>query len=565
MQANWSNYKQLVKLTHKHRQLLVYAVLASLFAAFLDALLINFIKDIVNQGFVKHDQKFLTYFPIYILTFFAFRAMGGYLCDYLTAKSSRIVMRDQRLKFTNHMLNVSKSFFDAESLGHIQASFSYKIEQVANAATITFLSYIREGFLIGLLLLIMFIESWQLTLMAMVSMPIVLTAYRMTALKLRQTNSKVQNQIGQMTQMTGQVFSSVGDIGAYDQKSFFKGRFGHLLESNYQSEISAGHYTAFLSASLYVVTAVPLALMMYWVNVTGHFPTVGSFTALLAAMLRIIQPLKIISQLTSDLQKALVANRDLDSYYALGAYHANMHIASENQISINGSFQLSSGETLIRHLDVSIHAGQKVAIVGPSGAGKSTFLQVLAGIYSLNGSVNLGRSQAYVRQEAWVFNGSVRENLIFNQNHSDEQIWECLKQVNLESVIRNLPKQLDTPIGQGDMILSGGEQQRLCLARALLKAPDWLLLDEITSALDRVSEGHILDALFSSHCGVVMVTHRLKHLDRFDRVLFLSGGNIIADGPFDKIVDDNNSFKDFYHHQQVDMQSESQVQESVAT
>ncbi len=540
-------YFSLLGYARQHRTLMFLAGFATLCAALLDALLVNFVKDIINRGFVQKNTKFLTLFPIYILSFFFLRALAGYCSDYLMQKANFSVLRDLRLAFTKRILLLPQSFLDAQSLGRIQSSFSYRIEQIAKTSTHLALCYIREFFLAALLLLIMFIESWQLTLIALVALPVVYFSYKVTAKLLRKTNLRVQEQVGEMLHMSGQVFSNVGTIHSYDVKDFFSNRFTQVLDRNFHSELLSGHYTALLSASLYVVTAIPLALMMVWLFNFSTIPSVGSITALLIALMRIIQPLKIISELTGEFQKALVAQQEVQMYMNQ-QFNPVVQGVRGKEIKIENLRFALEGDEILRGLSYQFTAGHKVAIVGGSGAGKSSLLQILSGIYPpTSGSIQYPNSSAYVRQDSWIFSASIRENLVFDRSVSDADILDVLYELDLGELVENLPDGLATVIGQGELVLSGGQMQRLCLARALLLDVDWLILDEITSALDRVSEKIVMQRIFSEQRGAIVVTHRLNYLQDFDQVILLEDGHLIAAGKFDELMHDNQVFINFYN------------------
>ena len=462
-------------------------------------------------------------------------------------RSEYFVLAELRNKFSHVLMRLPKAFFDHQPLGEIQSTFGSRIQMVAEGATRIPLCYLRELLLAILLVAIMFIESWQLSSIALIAMPIVYMLYRYTANLLRAVSGKVQKDDGDMMQLSGQVFANTEMIQSYKALEFFQNRFSALIESHQHSSISSAHYSALLSASLYVVTSVPLAFMMWWLYHYGVMPSVGSVAAILIALMRIIHPLRLISELTHLFQKSVVAHDAFDRMI-------NVDLRLPERQSVEHGFEVEhvcyqvGSEMILKDVSLTFPEKEKVAIVGSSGAGKSTLLKIIASIYEPSfGCIKSNASVTYVRQESWLFTASVRENLMLGQDGQEAAIEEVLKNLDMLDWVKGLPDQLDTVIGQGELMMSGGQMQRLCLARAILKSSQYLLLDEITSALDRVTEKLVMNAILSSEKAVILVTHRLNYLSQFDRVIFMESGEVVATGHFDDLMNQSKAFKNFYH------------------
>jgi subfamily B ATP-binding cassette protein MsbA len=542
-----SKYFRLIALAKQYKWLVFFATLATLLSAVLDALLIAFIKDIINRGFVERNERFLTLFPIYIIIFFSARAVAGYGSEYLIKRSEYNVLAELRNKFSHVLMHLPKNFFDQQSLGEIQSTFGLRIQMVAEGATRIPLCYLREFLLAILLVVIMFIESWQLSSIALIAMPVVYTLYRYTASLLRAVSGKVQKDDGDMMQLAGQVFANTEMIRSYHALAFFQKRFSALIESHQDSSIISAHYSALLSASLYMVTSVPLAFMMWWLYHYGVMPSVGSVAAILIALMRIIHPLRLISELTHLFQKSVVAHAAFNRMINVDLKLPDCQMVDHGIEVEHICYQLGS-EMILKDVSLVFPEKEKVAIVGSSGAGKSTLLKMIASIYEPSfGLIKSNASVTYVRQESWLFTASVRENLMFDKVDQEGLIEKVLKDLDMYEWVMSLPNQLDTIIGQGEAMMSGGQMQRLCLARAILKSSQYLLLDEITSALDRVTEKLVMNTILNSEQAVILVTHRLNYLSQFDRVVFMEGGEVVATGHFSDLLNQSQAFKNFYH------------------
>jgi len=329
---------------------------------------------------------------------------------------------------------------------------------------------------------------------------------------------------------------------------FFQKKFSQLILSHQRSSLDSAHYAALLSSSLYIVTSIPLAFMMWWLYRFGVMPSVGSVAAILIALMRIIHPLRLISELTHLFQKSLVAHDFVQSMMQVSL--PVIKHGSTDQPGLYAEhvcYQIGS-EMIIKDICLHLLPNEKVAIIGSSGAGKSTLLQLLSCVYQPTfGQIKCGSKVAYVRQDSWLFSASVRENLLFDHHVNEQQLMSLLRDLDMFDWINGLPAGIDTVIGQGQLMMSGGQMQRLCLARALMRKAEYLLLDEITSALDRVTEKLVMDVILKSQCAAVLVTHRLNYLKDYDRVILMDSGQIIALGHFNELMANSAAFRNFYN------------------
>lgn len=280
---------------------------------------------------------------------------------------------------------------------------------------------------------------------------------------------------------------------------------------------------------------------------------------------RLIVLVVVLSRLSGPLLRLQQALQNL--LFALPSYRAVMQLREQLPVTDNASASPSAHvdgallleDVVFRHADgggtgplsFSIAPGEFIGIAGPSGAGKSTLIDILAGLLlPQSGQLCLGgrpldaasypawRGQlSYLGQQVYLFNDSLRENLIWDApDASEEDIWQALELVGAGDLVRSLSKGLDAPLGEGGVLFSGGERQRIALARSLLRKPSFIILDEATSALDIASEKRVLDRLaqLANRPSIVMVAHRPESLHRCDRVLHMDGGLLVPGAPLPK-------------------------------
>jgi ATP-binding cassette subfamily B protein len=230
------------------------------------------------------------------------------------------------------------------------------------------------------------------------------------------------------------------------------------------------------------------------------------------------------------------------------------------------TFNYNETRSVLEHFNVTVHGGEKVALVGPSGAGKSTVMGLVLRLHDVTGGkvmidgTNVSRVRqddlrskiAVVPQEPLLFHRSLMENIRYGKpDASDEEVYEAARKAHCDEFIRALPQRYETLVGERGVKLSGGERQRVAIARALIKDAPILLLDEATSSLDSESERYIQDALGILMQGktVVVIAHRLSTIARMDRIIVMEEGNIVEEGSHTQLLEQNGLYKKLWDMQ----------------
>lgn len=323
-------------------------------------------------------------------------------------------------------------------------------------------------------------------------------------------------------------------------------------------------HEAFFTIFALLMGAVKIGLLAYAWR-TGSI-SVGTVVALMALVDNAYTPIAIFN--------VLYVSYKLDKS-AYERFRAFFELADENRLTSGSPPVRSAGELktenlrfrygekeILKGIDLRIHAGEKVIFAGESGCGKSTLVKLLAGLlepeegYAAVGGTPLREMHleslysrvSYVPQEGSIFDGSLRENLCIGGAHQEEQMWDALETVNLADMVRKLPGGLDTHLGERGAALSGGEKQRLALARMLLDDTELAILDESTSAIDNINEEEILERILekTAERTLILIAHRLNAAARFDRIVVFRDGRIEADGTFDALMKKCEYFRELY-------------------
>lgn len=323
-------------------------------------------------------------------------------------------------------------------------------------------------------------------------------------------------------------------------------------------------HEAFFTIFALLMGAVKIGLLVYaW---RTRSISIGTVVALMSLVDNAYTPIAIFNVLYVSYKLDRSAYARLEAFFELPD-EAHLENGKAPELSAgelraeNLRFRYG-GQEVLKGIDLRIHAGEKVAFVGESGCGKSTLAKLFVGLLQTQeGRLTAGGTPlqemhledfyshvSYVPQEGSIFDGSLRENLCMNGLRTDEELWEALRSVNLADMVKKLPDGLDAHLGERGTALSGGEKQRLALARMLLDDSQLVLLDESTSAIDNINEEEILDRILKKTTGrtLILIAHRLNAIAKFDRIVVFRKGRLEADGTFEKLMEENSYFRELY-------------------
>ncbi len=380
---------------------------------------------------------------------------------------------------------------------------------------------------------------------------------------------------GDLVGITQQGIEGFKEIKINKLESFFDSRFYAANESFYINKILAGIYSIAPSRSIefFVFLAVTVVGACYFEADQLSFKTyLPSVLIYIVAVFRLISPLNLLVQdigrlnsmsYTFTLLKQIL-EEDL-STPKVDDYQTSKE--SINEIVLRDvSYSYEEDKKVLKPVNLKINKGEIIGVVGPSGAGKSTLVNLIMGLLdSQNGVISLkgnigpindkGRFRdyiGYVSQDSFLFRGKISENITCFNDSNKDQLEKVLYIADCEDFINKLPDGVESELGDRGLGFSGGQVQRVCIARALYKGGDILILDEATSALDPITEQKVLKSITTEYPDkiIIFLTHRLKSLDYADRVLFLEQGEVKGEGTLDSLLKENRSFERFYNRQE---------------
>ncbi len=510
-ETTWQTFKRLWVYIRHYKTGLAVAIVALIINATSDTYMVSLLKPLLDEGFGNTQSDFLKILPIIILAMMFIRGTSGFVSTYcLSWVSSHVVMKIRRRIF-NQFMHMPVSFFDKESTGALLSRITYDSDQVAGATSSALVSIVREGASIVGLLVLMFWNSWQLSLVLLIVAPIVAWAIGVVSKRFRKISRNMQTAMGQMTSSAEQMLKGHKVVLSYGGQKVETKRFDHVSNLMRQQSMKLVAAQAIANPVIQMIASMALVSVLFLASFDSirEQLTAGTFTVIFSAMFGLMRPLKSLTGVTAEFQRGMAASHtlfslmDLDTEVDNGKYEAK-NIQGDIEVK-NVTFTYQGKEKpALRDVSFTIPKGKTVALVGRSGSGKSTIANLFTRFYDVDsGSINLDgydirdytltnlrKHFALVSQNVHLFNDSIANNIAYaaEKDYSKDQIEEAAKLAHAMEFIGPMENGLDTVIGENGTSLSGGQRQRVAIARALLRDAPVLILDEATSALDTESE-----------------------------------------------------------------------------
>lgn len=426
---------------------------------------------------------------------------------------------------------------------------------------------IREPLTAISLLGVAFYHDWQLTLVIFGVAPLFILTFHFTGKRIRRYVGKSQKDFGEMTHVVGETLSGQKIIKAFGLQEYIFSRFMKLQDSylhNRNKSTSADEHSHPLVELIGSIAFGGVIIFAHHRISTGALTT-GGFISFVAALAMFMEPIRQFSKSNAKLNQAKAAATRIFGLLEVEEekeFDKKEFTGFTSQIEFrNVSFTYGEG-MVVKNLNLVIKKGEKIGLVGLSGSGKSTLVSLLLRLYPVTeGEIlidgenmnaftleSVRKMFALVSQDIFLFNDTVRENLTTGDTHTDQEIQHALDISYASEFVKELPQGVETSIGDKGLRLSGGQAQRLTIARAFLKNRDVLLFDEATSALDNESEKIVQAALerVAGHKTVVAVAHRLSTLKDFNRIVVMKDGVKVEEGSHDELMLNNGEYRKLF-------------------
>lgn len=483
----------------------------------------------------------------------------------LFANVSEKGIADVRNALYQKMVSLPISFFEKTRVGELVSRLNSDVERLYNTFSVTLAEFIRQIIILVSGILILTLTTWKLALIMLATFPFIVVGAMFFGRFIRKMSKERQTQIADTNIVLNETIQAINAVKAFTNEWFEVSRYDKANQKSVVTSLKFAKWRAVFATFIVVVlfgglffvlwegatmlqkneiTAGELIMFFtYTAIIGGAIAGLGSFYSELVGAIGATERVREILNSAGE-----VTVKDIT---VLPQRHFKGDIEFKN---VRFRYPTREDVEVLRGLDLSVKAGQKVALVGPSGAGKSTVVQLILRFYELTeGGVFVDgknvkdyditeyrRNLAIVPQEVLLFGGSIRENILYGKPDATEaEIIEAAKQSNSWEFISQFPEGLDTIVGERGIKLSGGQRQRIAIARAILRNPAILLLDEATSSLDAESEKVVQDALNTLMEGrtSIIIAHRLATVREVDKICVIDGGKVVEEGTHEELSD----------------------------
>ncbi len=534
---------------------------------------------IVDQALVGRNMGLLI--RLLILAFLTLTASQviGVLESYINAWISQRIIFDMKNQMYAHLQSMPHSFFTSEKQGDIITRMNTDISGVSSVISGTLSSIVSNTATVLTTLVALFSMSWQLALVGIFVIPLLVLPTKAVGKTRWQLLTESQEKNDEMNQMINETLSVSGSmlVKIFTREKKEYDRFVALNEEVTQLSLKEQRSGRWFRVVMGMFTQIG-PLLIYFaggyliIKKMDTALTVGMITATVALINRLYRPVESLLNIQVDFTRSLALFTRIFDYFDKEATIVNPkngrrpNMYKTDIVYDHVSFSYSEDKPLLTDINFTVPGGAMYAIVGPSGSGKSTVVNLIPRLYDvIGGSVSIGgydvrkidltylrESVGVVTQDTYLFNGTIRDNLLYAKDDAtEEELERACKIANIHDYIVAQPDGYDTIVGNRGLKLSGGEKQRLSIARVILKDPKILILDEATSALDSISENAIQDALETIMKGrtSIVIAHRLSTILKADRILVVDGGVIAEQGSHEELLALNGIYRELYETQ----------------
>lgn len=524
-------------------------------------------------GIINNLPRFhvLWYVSGFILIIFFVKGFFDYYKEVLMEHMGQGVVRDLGNKIYSHLQDLSLDYIGRQRAGELVSRITNDVRWVQEGISRGLANTLSSFFELLLYFGFIVVISWQLSILCLVVFGILMVPIIKIGKRLRKLSAEGQGKTADISSFLFETVSGIRIVKAFGMEKYEEERFHNENNLYYKLMMKAIRRASVMGPLVEFIGALMVVgvLLLTIKHVVKGYLSIGWFSVYVGSLVAIMKPVKKISQMNPIIQRAVAASDRIYNLLDVKPQVVDIKDAvelppfSDSIRFVDVHFGYKGKDTVLKGIDLEIRKGTVVAIVGPSGVGKTTLVNLIPRFYdSASGSIEIDgynikdvtlkslRSQlGVVTQETILFNDTVRANIAYGDpNKSMDDVIRASEMANAHNFIMQMPKGYDTVIGERGFKLSGGEKQRLCIARAILKNPPILILDEATSALDTESERLVQDAIskLMKHRTVIVIAHRLSTIQEANRIVVLKDGRIVQSGTHDELILAEGIYKTLY-------------------
>ena len=576
MQTNQTLKRLYQDYTSNHITSIVAAAFLSVIVAASTSAIAWLLDPAIEKIFLDKDKTLIFLIPLAIIIAFTAKGVSLYLAKILMIKVGEEIKKDIQINMLGSFIDADTQLIDSKHTGKYISNLNFDVMQITKMLSEAFLNIFKDGLTLIGLLSVMFIQNWKLSLIAIVMIPLASITAKILGKRMGKVTTEAQEKSGDLNRYLIDIFKNHKIIKIFQREIFEKKRSLKFVDDLKEKNIKIASVYVRSAPIMEFLTGILIAVLIFFSGKLIFDGELGinNFFSFLAAMMLAYQPVKTLTKVNISISQGLsAAKRILPIIDTKNNINANLdkkkieigdgNIEFKN---VNFTYQSNIHSKVLIDISTKIEGRKMTALVGHSGSGKSTFLNLIPRIYDPTAgeisidnqnlkSVNLNSLRekiSIVDQNTTLFDDTVFNNIKYaNPEALDEEVYNAAKFAMCEPFINKLEKSYLTYIGENGTRLSGGEKQRLSIARAFLKKSEIILLDEATSALDSETEKQIqiaLDKLLANKTTIV-IAHRLSTILNSNKILVFDKGKIVDTGSHKELLQTSELYKSFYDKQ----------------
>jgi subfamily B ATP-binding cassette protein MsbA len=569
-------YKRLYKdYTKKYLDKIILSALLSVLVAGSTSAIAWLLDPAIKKLFIEKDQSLIIIIPLFIIIAFTTKGLSLYFAKATMISVGEEIKKKLQFDMVNTLIKTDTQIIDKKHSGKFISNLTYDVTHITNLLSNAILTLFKDSLTLVGLLTVMFLQNWKLALISIVMIPLASISAKTLGKRIGKVTTEAQEKSGYLTTYLVELFKNHKLIKIFQKENLEIDRADEYLAELKDKNKKIQTVFVRLSPIMETLTGIMVAVLIFY---SGKLMAKGevdinNFFSFLAAMMLAYQPVRSLSTLNMIINGGLsAASRILpiiDQKNTIKNFEfakpLKINGASINFKNVNFSYEVNEGPTL-QSINLKFEGGKMTSLVGHSGSGKSTILNLIPRFYdaksgdiiiddqSIYGSTieSLRSEISMVSQETTLFDDTIKNNIKYGrQEATDEEVFKVAKLSYCDEFINNLPNKFDTLIGENGVRLSGGEKQRLSIARAMMKKSSIILLDEATSSLDSETESKIQDALqiLTKNKTTIVIAHRLSTILNSNNIYVIDKGKIIANGSHKTLMAKSELYKNFYEKQ----------------
>ena len=530
----------------------------------------------IDKIFLNKDQSLLILIPFLIIIAFATKGISLFMAKFLMINVAEEVKKKIQMNMLSSFIKADTEYIENRHTGKYISNLNFDVNQITMMLSTSFLNFFKDGFTLIGLLSVMFFQNWRLSLIAIIMIPMASIAAKRLGKRMGKVTTEAQEKSGDLNKYLIDLFKNHKIIKIFQREKFETERSEKFVNDLKEKQIKIS--TVFIRATpiMEILTGIMIAILIFYSGklIMNDQLSLNNFFSFLAAMMLAYQPVRSLATINIGIGQGLSAGKRIlpiiDSKNLIKANHDREKIDLKNGdiefIDVNFNYLSNVENHVLKNINLKIIGSKMTALVGHSGSGKSTLLNLIPRIYDPKSGIlkidgqnikeinlnSLRQEISIVDQNVTLFDDTVFNNIKYAKpDANDDEIFKAAELSMCSDFIEKLNNKYQTMIGENGVKLSGGEKQRLSIARAFLKDSKIILLDEATSSLDSETEEKIQKALdkLTLNKTTVVIAHRLSTILNSDKIYVMDKGIVVDSGNHEQLLKNSETYKNFYNKQ----------------